>query len=197
MVERGERGERDRRERERGERSCSRGPHFNLCSFVGLFNMPVTCRCHASTCRPSSDNYLPPYPLPLHPPLPWQHKSQSILHNAMRAWLNGGVAPAPLPTTLCIPHTKHAATFLASSRCVCICPTVRHNVQRGDTKLFMLHLSCCCTAAGGKVLPLYRECIRVNPPSYSAFALYVSCLRKHSNCLPYERRRTWKAKRKL
>lgn len=30
-------------------------------------------------------------------PLPWQHKSQSILHNAMRAWLNGGVAPAPLP----------------------------------------------------------------------------------------------------
>lgn len=46
-------------------------------------------------------------------------------------------------------------------------------------------------------LKLYRECIRVNPPSYSAFALYVSCLRKHSNCLPYERRRTWKAKRKL
>lgn len=136
MVERGERGERDRREWERGERSCSRGPHFNLCSFVGLFNMPVTCRCHASTCRPSSGNYLPPLSLS---PLPWQHKSQSILHNAMRAWLNGGVAPAPLPSALCIPHTKHAATFLASSRCVCICPTVRHNGDKGGTQNFL-----CC-----------------------------------------------------
>lgn len=197
MVERGERGERDRRERERGREAALEGrisiyAHSLACSICQLHadvTPPRAAHLPATTCTP------PPPPSLF--PLPWQHKSQSILHNAMRAWLNGGVAPAPLPSTLCIPHTKHAATFLASSRCVCICPTVRHNVQRGDTKLFMLHLSCCCTAEGGKVLPLYRECIRVNPPSYSAFALYVSCLRKHSNCLPYERRRTWKAKRKL
>lgn len=49
--------------------------------------------------------------------------------------------------SLCISHTKHAATFLASSRCVCICPTVRY-IGKGGTKLFMLHLSCCCTAGG-------------------------------------------------
>lgn len=126
------------RERERGREAALEGrisiyAHSLACSICQLHadvTPPRAAHLPATTCPP---------PLSLHPPLPWQHKSQSILHNAMRAWLNGGVAPAPLPSALCIPHTKHAATFLASSRCVCICPTVRHNGDKGGTQNFL-----CC-----------------------------------------------------
>lgn len=162
--------------------------------------MPVTCRCHASTCRPSSGNYLPPPPSLS--PLPWQHKSQSILHNAMRAWLNGGVAPAPLPPPFAFLTQNMQRRFWLPLVVFAFAPRCGTMGTKGEHKTFyaafILLLHSRRKGEGARYcLKLYRECIRVNPPSLSAFALYVSCLRKHSNCLPYERRRTWKAKRKL
>lgn len=186
--------------------------------------MPATCRCHASTCRPSSgySNYLPP-PLQLPSPLSPGNINRRAYYT-MRC-VPGSMEELPLsscslvllsPTMLWVPllplplplHSSHKTCsdvfgFLS------LCLHLLHGAadwERGGTKLFMLHLSCFCTAGGrpewgGQAvrycLKLYRECIRVNPPPSSCAALYVSCLQKHSNCLPYERRRTWKAKRKL
>lgn len=58
------------------------------------------CQLHADVTPPRAA-HLPamattcPALAPCTCPCPYlgQHKSQSILHNAMRAWLNGGVAP--------------------------------------------------------------------------------------------------------
>lgn len=139
MVEREEKEGREIEESGRGgEKLLSRAAFQFM-----LIRWPVQYASYMQMSRLHVPPIFRQLPAPLPPPslssLPWKHKSQSILHNAMRAWLNGGVAPAPLPTTLCIPHTKHAATFLASSRCVCICPTVRHNGDKGGTQNFL-----CC-----------------------------------------------------
>lgn len=164
------------------ERRISRGPHFNLCSFVGLFNMPATCRCHASTCRPSSgySNYLPP-PLQLPSPLSPGNINRRAYYT-MRC-VPGSMEELPLCScslvllspnmlypssssspSLCILHTKHAATFLASSRCVCICSTVRP-IGKGGAQNF---LCCICPVAaqqeegqseGGRRLGTASNCI--------------------------------------
>lgn len=95
--------------------------HFNLCSFAGLFNMPVTCRCHAFTCRPLSGRGTPRFPSPTRFR---QHKSQSILHNALRAWLNGEASRKT---------ASDVFRFVFASRsCVCIrtpalAPAPAHN----------------------------------------------------------------------
>lgn len=50
-------------------------------------------------------------------------------------------SPLSIPhPSFCIPYREHAATFLASSRCVCICPTVR---QTGAENF----LCCICPVA--------------------------------------------------
>lgn len=97
--ERRERRERQRIEGERGESLEGRisiYAHSLACSICQLHADVTPPRAAhlpalATTCPPS------PSTTPL-PSLPWQHKSQSILHNAMRAWLNGGVTPILLPS---------------------------------------------------------------------------------------------------
>lgn len=152
-----------------------RGLHFNLCSFVGLFNMPVTCRCHASTCRPSSGygNYL----LRL-PPATYRHKSQSILHNAMRAWLNGEVHPLAHPLPLHSSHITRSDVFGFFSLCL----HLPHGAARRGLKTFyaafvlLLHSTPQGWGDGGRLGDSNcTECIRVNPLSGCALLRSPTC----------------------
>lgn len=201
MVERGERGERDRRERERGREAALEGrisiyAHSLACSI---------CQLHADVTPPRAA-HLPAATCPRPPSLflPFPGNINRRAYYTMRC-VPGSMEellllPFPLPFAFLTQNMQRRfwlplVVFAFAPRCSTMGTKGGHKTFYAA---FILLLHSRRKGEGARYcLKLYRECIRVNPPSYSAFALYVPCLRKHSNCLPYERRRTWKAKRKL
>lgn len=87
-------------------------------------------------------------PAPPWPPAPAPAPAPTSASINRRAYYTmqcvpGSMEESPLSIPhppLCIPYREHAATFLASSRCVCICPTVR---QTGAQNF----LCCICPVA--------------------------------------------------
>lgn len=84
----------------------------------------------------------PWHPAPAPAPAPTSASINRRAYYTMQC-VPGSMEESPLSIphpSLCIPYREHAATFLASSRCVCICPTVRQTGLKTFYAAFVLLL---------------------------------------------------------